>query len=60
MTREQAQQFVNIYNELLKISTKGEDTLIMANILTSMQQLANSIEVIEEPKIENTETAEGE
>ena len=60
MTREQAQQFINIYNDLMKISTKGEDTITMANILMGMQQLANSVEIIEEPKVENTEVAKGE
>ncbi len=48
MTREQAQQFLNVYNALLTISTKGDDTKTMAGILQAMENLANSIEVKDE------------
>lgn len=48
MTRQQAEQFINIYNALLTISTKGEDTKTMARILELMEQLANTIEVKED------------
>lgn len=49
MTRQQAEQFINVYNALLTISTKGNDTKTMAQILTVMEQLADTIQVIEEP-----------
>ena len=49
MTRQQAEQFISVYNALLTISTKGEDTKTMGQILTAMEQLANTIKVIEEP-----------
>ena len=49
MTRQQAEQFISVYNALLTISTKGEDTKTMAQILAIMEQLANTIQVVEEP-----------
>lgn len=62
MNRKQAEQFINIYNALLTISTKGEDTRTMGKILDAMQELANSIQVQEDiapaPIVE--QVAEGE
>ncbi len=49
MTRQQAEQFISVYNALLTISTKGEDTKTMGQVLTIMEQLANTIKVIEDP-----------
>lgn len=49
MTRQQAEQFINAYNMLMTIATKGEDTKTMAHILMIMEQLAESIQLIEEP-----------
>ncbi len=62
MTKQQAEQFINIYNALLTISTKGEDTKTMAKILALMEQLANTVEIKEEPIMaSNTEpVVEGE
>ena len=48
MTRQQAEQFINIYNALLTISTKGEDTKTMSKILMMMENLANTIQVKED------------
>ena len=48
MTRQQAQDFINIYNALLTISTKGEDTKTMAKVLAMIENLANTIEIKEE------------
>lgn len=48
MTRQQAEQFINIYNALLTISTKGEDTKTMGRVLELMEQLANTIDVKED------------
>lgn len=60
MTKQQAEQFINIYNALLTISTKGEDTKVMAKILEAMENLANSIQVIEESKSVEESSAKGE
>lgn len=61
MTRQQAEQFINVYNALLTISTKGDDTRTMSKVLDMMEQLANSIEVKEEPVVAPVEsTVEGE
>lgn len=60
MTKQQAEQFINIYNALLTISTKGEDTKVMAKILEAMENLANSIQVIEESKPVEEPSAKGE
>jgi len=60
MTRQQAEQFINVYNALLTISTKGNDTKIMAQILAVMEQLANTIQVIEEPAPQVTPVVEEE
>ena len=49
MTREQAEKFIGIYNALMEISTKGKDTKTMADVLRTMEELANTIEVKEEP-----------
>ena len=59
MTREQAEQFINAYNALLKISTKGEDTKLMAQILNIMENLANTVQVIEPtPEIQQNDAGE--
>ena len=60
MTRQQAEQFINVYNALLTISTKGNDTKTMAQILAVMEQLADTIQVIEEPAPQVTPVVEEE
>lgn len=60
MTRQQAEQFISIYNALLTISTKGEDTRTMGKVLDIMQSLANTIEVKEDPNPVVEEKVEGE
>lgn len=42
MTKMQQEQLARIYNTLLLISTKGEDTLIMAECLRAMQDMINA------------------
>lgn len=67
MNRQQAEQFIAIYNALMTISTRGEDTKTMGQVLQMMEELANSIEVVDpqvpdynfEPVVEEMET-EGE
>lgn len=58
MTRQQAEQFISVYNALLTISTKGEDTKKMAQILGAMEQLADTIQVTEEPAPQMTPVVE--
>lgn len=48
MTQEQLTQFARIYNTLMTITTKGEDTLIMADCLRALKTLGESIKIIEE------------
>lgn len=48
MTKLQFEHFSRIYNTLKTISTKGEDTLAMADCLRAFQELAKEIEIIEE------------
>lgn len=38
ITREQVEQLTRIYNTMLTIGTKGEDTLIMADCLRALEQ----------------------
>lgn len=42
MTMMEQEQLTRIYNTLMLISTKGEDTLIMADCLRAIQQLAEA------------------
>lgn len=58
MTRQQAEQFINVYNALLTISTRGNDTKTMAQVLAIMEQLADTIQVIEEPAPQMTPIVE--
>lgn len=39
MTQEQLTQLARIYNTLMQVNTKGEDTFIMSDCLRAMQQL---------------------
>ena len=52
MTQMQQEQLTRIYNTLMLISTKGEDTLIMADCLRAIQELT------QEPFLEDV--SEGE
>ena len=42
-TYEQVNQLARIYNTLLNISTKGEDTLVMADCLRAFEAVVNEI-----------------
>ena len=50
MKKNQLEQLVRIYNTLTTISTKGEDTIIMADCLTTMRPLL--LELQQEMKID--------
>ena len=44
ITREQLEQLARIYNTLMNISTKGEDTFIMADCLRAMEKVITDID----------------
>lgn len=48
ITNEQLNMFSRIYNTLLSISTKGEDTLIMADCLRALEKTVTEIAQTEE------------
>lgn len=52
MTQEQLEQLIKIYNTLTTISTKGEDTLIMADCLRAFKYSIYELQnIIVEQKI---------
>lgn len=48
ITMEQLQQLTRIYNTLLEVQTKGENTLIMADSLRAFEQTIKEIAQNEE------------
>lgn len=44
MTQELLEQLIKTYNTLLLVSTKGEDTMIMGQCLTSMRNILMEIQ----------------
>ena len=48
MTKFQLEQLVRIYNTLTTISTKGEDTLIMADCLRAFRKVIEEIQLNDE------------
>lgn len=52
LTQEQLEQLVRVYNTLLLIGTKGEDTILMA---TGLQLLKNNLETVSQQAIEEKE-----
>jgi len=57
ITQEQLVQLSRIYNTLLTVETKGENTLIMADCVRALQQLAQEIQQnpapVDAEKVEN-------
>lgn len=43
ITREQVEQLTRIYNTMLEIRTKGEDTLVMADCLRAFEQVITAV-----------------
>lgn len=43
ITREQVEQLTRIYNTMLEIRTKGEDTLVMADCLRALEQVVTQV-----------------
>lgn len=54
ITREQLEQLTRIYNTMLQIGTKGEDTLVMADCLRALEQVVNQIVQATTADAENT------
>lgn len=44
MTQEQLTQLARIYNTLMQVNTKGEDTFIMADCLRALQKVLVDIQ----------------
>ena len=58
MNKQQYDMLVQINNALYQITTKGEDTLLMADILSAFRQLLPTINVQTEADREDTKAAE--
>ena len=43
ITKEQVEQLTRIYNTMLQIGTKGEDTLIMSDCLRALEKVVTDI-----------------
>lgn len=43
ISREQVEQLTRIYNTMLEIRTKGEDTLVMADCLRALEQVIQQV-----------------
>ena len=43
ISREQVEQLTRIYNTMLEIRTKGEDTLVMADCLRALEQVVQQV-----------------
>lgn len=51
ITKEQVEQLTRIYNTMLQIGTKGEDTLIMSDCLRALEKVVTDIvKTAEQPK----------
>ena len=55
ITKEQVEQLTRIYNTMLEIRTKGEDTLVMADCLRALEQVVT--QVIKANDSQNSEAA---
>ena len=43
ITKEQVEQLTRIYNTMLEVRTKGEDTLVMADCLRALEQVVTDV-----------------
>lgn len=57
ITKEQIEQLTRVYNTLFEITTKGEDTLVMADCIRAFQQAI--IEIKSNPISNENNTIEG-
>ena len=58
ITREQVEQLTRIYNTLLEVGTKGQDTLVMADCLRALEQVIT--QVMQAAKAEDSSTVPAE
>ena len=43
ISKEQLEQLTRIYNTMLEIRTKGEDTIVMADCLRALEQVIQQV-----------------
>lgn len=55
ITKEQLTQFSRIYNTLLQVNTKGEDTMVMGDCLRALQRLILEVDQMN-TNVESTES----
>ena len=55
ITLEQIEQLIRVYNTFFEISTKGQNTLIMADCLRELEQIINIINSNSDINIEEKE-----
>lgn len=53
MSQEQINNLIRIYNTLLLVNTKGEDTMIMSDCLRALQNFINEAQESNTVKEEN-------
>lgn len=51
--KEQLEQLARIYNTLLNINTRGEDTLIMADCLRALEKVIKNIDESNKSSVDN-------
>lgn len=54
INQEQLEQLTRIYNTMLNIGTKGEDTLVMADCLRALEQVVRQVSQQQAPAAEST------
>ena len=52
INQEQLEQLTRIYNTMLNIGTKGEDTLVMADCLRALEQVVRQVSQQQAPTAE--------
>ena len=52
INQEQLEQLTRIYNTMLNIGTKGEDTLVMADCLRALEQVVRQVSQQQVPAAE--------
>ena len=59
ITREQVEQLSRIYNTMLEIRTKGEDTMIMSDCLRALEQVVQQVvQANQQPAADSVPVAE--
>ena len=60
ITKEQVEQLTRIYNTMLEIKTKGEDTLVMSDCLRALEQVVTQVIKANQPDGEQAPTINSE